>query len=97
MDDTPKTSAIPDTTPIADQKIDPSTPLFKVRAFALLFTTRVASTTATQMLAVVVGWHVYELTDSALQLGHDRPGAGAAAGLSAAGSRARSPITTTAA
>src|SRR6266478_4686211 len=56
-------------TPIADLKIDPATPLFRVRSFSLLFTTRVASTTATQMLAVVVGWHVYELTDSALHLG----------------------------
>jgi MFS family permease len=58
-----------DATHIADQQIDPSTPLFRVRAFSLLFTTRVASTTATQMLAVVVGWHVYEVTDSALHLG----------------------------
>ena len=55
--------------PIVDVPIDPSTPLFRVRAFRLLFITRVASTTAVQMLAVVVGWHVYELTDSALQLG----------------------------
>jgi MFS family permease len=49
--------------------IDPATPLFRVRSFNLLFITRVASTTAFQMIAVVVGWHVYELTDSALQLG----------------------------
>jgi len=56
-------------TPIADLKINPATPLFRVHSFSLLFTTRVASTTATQMLAVVVGWHVYELTDSALHLG----------------------------
>src|ERR1700693_1363366 len=55
--------------PIVDAPIDPSTPLFRVRPFRLLFITRVASTTAVQMLAVVVGWHVYELTDSALQLG----------------------------
>jgi MFS family permease len=54
---------------IADLSIDPSTPLYRVRSFRLLFVTRVASTTAVQMLAVVVGWHVYELTDSALQLG----------------------------
>jgi MFS family permease len=58
-----------DATPISAQDIDPNTPLFRVRSFALLFTTRVASTTAVQMLAVVVGWHVYELTDSALHLG----------------------------
>jgi MFS family permease len=49
--------------------IDPATPLFRVRSFNLLFITRVASTTAFQMIAVVVGWHVYELTNSALQLG----------------------------
>src|SRR5258708_1736405 len=55
--------------PIVNVPIDPSTPLFRVRPFRLLFITRVASTTAVQMLAVVVGWHVYELTDSALQLG----------------------------
>jgi MFS family permease len=58
-----------DAPPIASAPIDPSTPLFRVRPFRLLFITRVASTTAVQMLAVVVGWHVYELTDSALQLG----------------------------
>src|SRR5262249_59075301 len=49
--------------------VDPSTPLFRVRSFSLLFITRVASTTAFQMLSVVVGWHVYELTNSALHLG----------------------------
>ena len=54
---------------IVNVLIDPSTPLFRIRPFRLLFITRVASTTAVQMLAVVVGWHVYELTDSALQLG----------------------------
>jgi MFS family permease len=56
-------------TSIENLPIDPSTPLFRVRSFSLLFITRVASTTAFQMLSVVVGWHVYELTDSALQLG----------------------------
>jgi len=49
--------------------VDPSTPLFRVRPFSLLFITRVASTTAFQMLSVVVGWHIYELTNSALHLG----------------------------
>src|SRR5437879_9039491 len=61
--------AVDDAQPIVNAPIDPSTPLFRVRPFRLLFITRVASTTAVQMLAVVVGWHVYELTDSALQLG----------------------------
>jgi MFS family permease len=57
------------TAPIASSAIDPSTPLFRVRPFRLLFITRFASNAATQMLAVIVGWHVYELTDSALHLG----------------------------
>jgi MFS family permease len=61
--------AVEDASPIVSPPIDPSTPLFRVRPFRLLFITRVSSTTAVQMLAVVVGWHVYELTDSALQLG----------------------------
>jgi MFS family permease len=51
------------------ETFDPATPLFRIRSFALLFTTRAASNTANQMLAVAVGWQVYELTDSALQLG----------------------------
>ena len=54
---------------ILDLPVDPSTPLFRVRPFRQLFITRVASTTAVQMLAVAVGWHVYELTDSPLHLG----------------------------
>lgn len=56
-------------TPVAEVDIDPSTPLFRVRPFRLLFTTRVASTTAVQMIAVAVGWQIYELTDSPLHLG----------------------------
>src|SRR5580704_3995427 len=58
-----------DAPPIVSLPIDPSTPLYRIRPFRLLFITPVASTTATQMLAFVVGWHVYELTDSALHLG----------------------------
>jgi MFS family permease len=57
------------TTPIAELQIDPATPLFRIRSFSLLFITRVASTTAFQMVSVVVGWHVYEITNSALHLG----------------------------
>jgi len=56
-------------TPIAELAIDPATPLFRVRSVALLFTTRVASNSSNQMLAVAVGYQVYELTDSALHLG----------------------------
>jgi MFS family permease len=62
-------SSAGDAAPLASPTSDPSTPLLRVRPFRLLFITRVASTTATQMLAVIVGWHVYELTDSPFQLG----------------------------
>src|ERR1700693_3484293 len=58
-----------DTAPVASLPTDPSTPLLRIRPFRLLFITRVASTTATQMLAVIVGWQVYELTDSPFHLG----------------------------
>jgi hypothetical protein len=58
-----------DTAPIVSLPVDPSTPLFRVRPFRLLFITRFASNAATQMLAVIVGWHIYELTDSPLHLG----------------------------
>jgi MFS family permease len=49
--------------------IDISTPLFRVRSFALLFISRLSSNSANQMMAVAVGWQVYELTGSALHLG----------------------------
>jgi len=55
--------------PIADLPIDPATPIFRFRPFLLLFITRVASATSNQMLGVVVGYQVYELTNSALHLG----------------------------
>jgi MFS family permease len=55
--------------PIAQWPVDPSTPLFSVRPFALLFITRVASNTSNQMLAVAAGYQIYELTDSALHVG----------------------------
>jgi MFS family permease len=58
-----------DAAPAASVLPDLSTPLLRIRPFRLLFITRVASTTATQMLAVIVGWHVYELTDSPFHLG----------------------------
>ena len=56
-------------TPIEDLPVDPDTPLFRIRAFALLFTTRLASNTANQMQAIAIGWQVYDLTNSALNLG----------------------------
>jgi MFS family permease len=68
VDDTPRKD-VNKVTPTADLPVDASTSLFHVRPFVLLFTTRVTSNTANQMLAVAVGWQVYELTDSALHLG----------------------------
>jgi len=50
-------------------EIDAKTPLFRVRSFALLFTTRLSSNSANQMLAVAVGWQIYALTHSTFQLG----------------------------
>jgi MFS family permease len=56
-------------TSIEDLPVDPNTPLFRIRAFALLFTTRLASNSANQMQAIAIGWQVYDLTNSALNLG----------------------------
>jgi MFS family permease len=50
-------------------QVTADTPLFRVRNFRLLFSTRVASNTANQMQAVILGWFIYELTGSALALG----------------------------
>src|SRR5580704_3758692 len=55
--------------PVTSVPSDAGTSLLRIRPFRLLFITRVASTTATQMLAVIVGWHVYELTNSPFHLG----------------------------
>ena len=43
--------------------------LFKHRPFRLLFATRVTSNAANQMQAVAIGWQIYEITGSALDLG----------------------------
>jgi MFS family permease len=59
----------PAETPIEDLPVDPNTPLFRIRPFALLFTTRLASNSANQMQAIAIAWQVYDLTDSALNLG----------------------------
>jgi MFS family permease len=58
-----------DSTPAEAATIDTATPLFRVRSFAILFTTRLASNSANQMQALAVAWQIYELTDSALNLG----------------------------
>ncbi len=61
-------AGVADTLPEAPP-IDTSTPLFRVRSFAYLFISRLSSNSANQMLAVAVGWQVYELTGSAFHLG----------------------------
>ena len=43
--------------------------LLQQRPFVLFWTGRVASSIAYQMLALVIGWQVYQLTDSAFDLG----------------------------
>ncbi len=47
----------------------PQSSVFAHRPFALFWASRVLSTTAFQMQSVAVGWLVYELTGSALDLG----------------------------
>jgi MFS family permease len=49
--------------------IDTTSPLFGLPAFRLLFSTKLMSNVANQMLGVAVGWQIYALTDSALNLG----------------------------
>jgi hypothetical protein len=55
VNDAGRRTAIEKGAPIADLQIDPSTPPFRIRSVALLFTTRVTSNTSNQMLAVAVG------------------------------------------
>jgi MFS family permease len=58
-----------DVVDIASWDIDPATPLFRIRPFALLFTARVTSNVTNHMIVVAVGYQVYELTESASILG----------------------------
>ena len=44
-------------------------PLFGFKAFRLLFSSRISVTLAMQMQGVAVGWQIYDLTGSALDLG----------------------------
>ncbi len=47
----------------------PTAPLFGFRAFMRLWYSRLASTSANQMLMVAIGWQMYDLTGSAWDLG----------------------------
>jgi MFS family permease len=47
----------------------PNAPLFGFRAFMRMWFSRLASTSANQMLMVAVGWQMYDLTGSAWDLG----------------------------
>src|SRR5438309_10974850 len=47
----------------------PSTSLRRQRSFVLFWCARVAATSAFQMQAVALGWQIYALTGSALDLG----------------------------
>jgi MFS family permease len=58
------------TAPSGDTPSHESDPrIFRVRAFRLLFIIRCASMMSYQMIAVVVGWQIYDLTESAMALG----------------------------
>ncbi len=46
-----------------------SEPFYISRVYALFWITRICSTMSFQMLAVAVGWQIYEITNSALHLG----------------------------
>ncbi len=50
-------------------EITEKTPLLRIRAFRLMFTTRMASHTANQFLAIAIAWEIWKITDSALHLG----------------------------
>ena len=47
----------------------PSPGLLQQRQFVLFWLARLASTMGYQMLALTIGWQVYELTNSAFDLG----------------------------
>src|SRR6476646_3907815 len=47
----------------------PSPSLLQQRPFVLFWLARLASTMGYQMLALTIGWQIYELTNSALDLG----------------------------
>lgn len=62
-------AAAGDASEISSWDIDPATPLFRIRPFALLFTARVTSNITNHMIVVAVGYQLYELTESASILG----------------------------
>lgn len=53
----------------AEAVITETTPLLRIRAFRLMFTTRMASHTASQFLHIAIAWEIWKITESALHLG----------------------------
>ena len=53
----------------ADAVISETTPLLKIRAFRLMFTTRLSSHLASHFLGIAIGWQIWKVTESALHLG----------------------------
>jgi hypothetical protein len=49
-------------TDIPSWDVDPATPLYRIRPVALLFSTRVISNISNHMVAVAVGYQLYDLT-----------------------------------
>lgn len=54
---------------VSSPKKSSATSLFRLRAFRSLFLTRLCSTASNQILSVIIGWQIYDLTNSALALG----------------------------
>jgi hypothetical protein len=55
--------------PDADPALRPPGSLLRHRSFVLFWFARTLTTGAYQMLAVAVGWQIYDLTNNALDLG----------------------------
>ncbi len=55
--------------PVTNREHHPGSPLLKNRGLLKLLAFRVQVVLAYQIIAVVVGWHIYELTHNALSLG----------------------------
>src|SRR5499433_4190575 len=52
-----------------NRPLQPSSGLLQQRPFVLFWLARLASTMGYQMLALTIGWEIYEITNSAFDLG----------------------------
>jgi MFS family permease len=58
-----------DAAPALEERPSPVQELFRHRAYLNLWIARLGSTTASQMAMLAIGWHMYEITGSAWDLG----------------------------